>query len=138
MRRGYATPRGRAIIVGAVIAIAAASVWAAWPSPRWPAAFCAPVSRLVGADAEATLAIPYTDALTGPTRATVNRLVADAALSARRPPTSELGRRLREYATDLRRDATLLAVTDTVSAFDGWAAHHLAGCGIRPIGHPIG
>ena len=51
-RRSIVSMR-RVVLVVVVALVVGGEAWALWPATTWPRAFCAPVVRVVGADARA-------------------------------------------------------------------------------------
>jgi hypothetical protein len=126
----------RVLQVAVLAVVIAVVAWALWPATTWPAAFCAPVDRVVGTDAtaiarsfgrpEPTLTVTQEDQ--------VNKLTYDLTLAAGHAPTDQLSTELYEYLAELGGVLSTTIVDDAVSQFDEHARTQLRACGITPIG----
>jgi len=130
----------RFVLVIVLALVVGGAVWAIWPSTTWPRAFCAPVVRVVSADART---IVFDTGGTGwklapasipGAQAAVAKLRADIELAKANAPTSQLRKELGVYFARLRSDPTMLPVTGAMSRFDATSHTQLRACGIRPIG----
>ncbi|MHB1775252.1 MAG: hypothetical protein ACYCU7_04580 [Acidimicrobiales bacterium] len=120
----------------AVLAAVGALVWALWPSPSWPAAFCTPVTRATGSDvlAIATESRSLTHAITAGERTRLARLSDDARTAAAHAPTSQLRGELRSYVSMLDAARSTRDVAAAIDDFAVKARVQLGGCGLRPVG----
>ena len=128
----------RLVLVVVVALVVGAVAWALWPATTWPRAFCAPVVRVVGADARAIVTdqmrnehLPITPA----EHKMVDTLRADIALAEKAAPTAQLRMELRNYVEQLHGIYTsMYVVTDAMGNFDQQARTQLRACGVTPIG----
>lgn len=126
----------RIFVVAVVVAIVGGVAWAFWPATKWPQAFCAPVERVIGADAdpiarsfshsEPTLTVAQEDR--------VNTLMYDITLALGAAPTAQLRTELQRYLAELGVVLSTNIVTDAMSNFDLHARNQLGACGVTPIG----
>jgi hypothetical protein len=126
----------RLVLAGAVLAILGVVAWALWPSTAWPRAFCAPVVRVVGADANA-IAVNFShpmNRLTAAQEVQVNKLMYDINLAVGSAPTVQLRSELNRYLAELGVVLSTNIVTDAVSQFDEQARTQLKACGVTPVG----
>lgn len=127
----------RTIIVLVLALVVAGMAWALWPATRWPSAFCVPVVKVAGADADA-IANSFTHhpspALTTTQLEMVATLRADVRRAEVNAPTSQLRTELNRYLTELNGKLTNLTVSDALSRFDEGARTQLRACGLRPAG----
>lgn len=121
------------VVVGLVVGGAA---WALWPATTWPRAFCAPVERVVGADAVAiSKSFSHPEpTLTNAQQDQVARLMYDVTLASGTAPTAQLQSELNRYLAELGVVLSTNIVTDAMSNFDQQAGTQLRACGIAPVG----
>ncbi len=128
----------RRIVLIAVVALVIGGVaWALWPATTWPRAFCAPVVRVVGADADAiAIYMSHNEpvAITPAEHKMVATLRADIVLAEAAAPTSQLRTELSLYHSRLSNNPSMNAVMDALGRFDHQARTPLRACGIKPIG----
>lgn len=125
------------LVVG--VAIAAAGVaWATWPAATWPRAFCAPVVRVIGADARAIVTYQAQNENTPITPAEhklVATLRADIVLAEAVAPTAQLRSEIRNHVVQLHGAyASMSVVSDVMSQFEQHARTQLRACGVTPVG----
>ncbi|HEY5092098.1 MAG TPA: hypothetical protein VII60_02450 [Acidimicrobiales bacterium] len=127
----------RRIVVAVLIAIVIVGVaWALLPATKWPHAFCAPIVRVVGTDADA-IARSFSHpepTLTVAQEDQVNKLMYDATLAQGAVPTAQLRAELNRYFVELGGVLSTNSVTNAMSQFDQQARTQLRACGITPIG----
>jgi hypothetical protein len=127
----------RRILLIAVVALVIGGVaWAVWPATTWPRAFCAPVERVVGADADA-IAKSFSHpepTLTVTQEDQVNKLMYDLTLAVGAAPTAQLRAELNRYLAELGVVLSTNIVTDAMSHFDQQARTQLRACGVTPLG----
>jgi hypothetical protein len=126
----------RFVVVVLVVMVVGSTAWALWPATKWSNAFCAPVERVVGPDANAiarsfshpapTLTVAQADR--------VNKLMYDITLAVGSVPTAQLRTELNSYRTQLGVVLSTNIVTDAMSRFDQQARTQLRACGVTPIG----
>jgi len=112
------------------------AAWAIWPTTRWPRSFCAPVVRVVSADADAisiSLSHPA-PSLTSTQQNQVATLLHDVRLSDVNAPTAQLQSELNRYLAQLGVTFSTQSVTDAMSQFDRQARTQLRDCGVTPVG----
>lgn len=129
-----------AVVVGLVVGGAAVALW---PATTWPRAFCAPVVRVVGADARAIVTYQVANEnspLTPAEHQMVSTLRSDIGLAAAVAPTTQLRTELRLYYSRLSDDPfthgppPMRVVTDAMGRFDQHARTQLRACGVTPGG----
>ena len=131
----------RTVLVAVLVLAVGGATWALWPATRWPRAFYAPISRVVGADATAIVVEVEHNGWQRPVaavpgaQAKVNRLRGDIIGAEASAPTSPLRGELVTYLSQLRRGSSMLSVTDGMDQFDVQARRQLEACGITPAGH---
>ncbi len=127
----------RTIIAIVLALVVAGTTWALWPAKRWPGAFCVPVVKVVGVDANA-IVISFSrhpsPVLTAAQIDLVATLRADVRRAAINAPTSQLRTELIRYLSELNGKLTNLTVSDAYSRFDEGARTQLRACGLRPAG----
>ena len=126
----------RIVVVALVAIVIGGAAWALWPTTKWPKAFCAPVERVVGADADA-IARSFSHSeltLTVAQEDQVDKLMYDVTLALGTVPTAQLRAELDRYLTELGVVLSTLTVTDAMSQFDQHARTQLRACGLTPIG----
>ncbi|MGH8989263.1 MAG: hypothetical protein ACRDXC_11855 [Acidimicrobiales bacterium] len=127
----------KVIVLGALALALGAIAWGVWPSSSWPAAFCKPVIRVVGRDADAVahyqMGQPTGGAVTPTERALFKPLIDDARLAESHAPTPQLERELRRYATMLTAARTPHEVGVAIRYFYTTALPHLSGCGVKDL-----
>ncbi|HUZ39949.1 MAG TPA: hypothetical protein VMU68_00955 [Acidimicrobiales bacterium] len=127
----------RRIVVAAVAAfVIGGAAWALWPATKWPQVFCAPVVRVVGADA-VPIAKSFSHpepTLTATQEDEVATLAHDVQLAEAAAPTAQLRAELNRYLAELGVKLSTLTVTDAMGQFDQHARTQLRACGVRPIG----
>ena len=123
------------------VAVIGTITWALWPATTWPRAFCQPINRVVGKDADAIVIyvaqhnLNYHDLVSTATPASMqDALVKDVVLALHHAPTAELRQELSHYAYELDESPTLLQTTDALGRFDGLGRTQLRACGITPVG----
>jgi|GEM_PF-3353972 len=126
----------RIIVVVLVAIVIGGAAWALWPATKWPRAFCAPVERVVGADADA---IAKSFSHPEPTFSVaqdhqLNKLMYDLTLAVGAAPTVQLRTELNDYLAELGVVLSTNIVTDAMSQFDQQARTELRACGVAPIG----
>ncbi len=139
MRQPSRTSATQWIALGtaAALALAVASFITFWPAPAWPSAFCQPISRVVGEDANAALAFGRLSLKSTPGVATVaidQSLHDDVGEALDHAPTEQLRGELVTYQRATKAKVPLLELTTAVSDFDSRARTQLGRCGIVPIG----
>ena len=110
--------------------------WALWPATTWPRAFCTPVARVIGVDADA-IAKSFSHPepmLTTAQEDQVAKLMYDVTLAAGAAPTAQLRAELNRYLAELGVVLSANIVTDAMSNFDLRARTQLRACGITPGG----
>jgi hypothetical protein len=126
----------RLVVVALVVIVIGGAAWALWPATKWPHAFCAPVERVVRADANA-IARSFSHpepTLTVAQEDQVNKLMYDVTLAVGAAPTAQLRAELNRYLADLGVVLSTNIVTDAMSHFDQQARTQLRACGVTPIG----
>jgi hypothetical protein len=126
----------RGSVVALALLIIGGLTWVLWPATSWPETFCAPVVRVVGADAGAiakSFSHPATT-LTVAQEDQVNKLMYDLTLAVGAAPTAQLRSELHRYLAQLGAVLTTNVVTDAMSQFDLQARTQLRACGVTPIG----
>lgn len=128
----------RVVLVAVIALVIGGAAWALWPATVWPRAFCAPVVRVVGADARAiaTYQAHYENLPITPAKhKMVATLRADIVLAEAAAPTSQLRSELRNYVEQLHGIyKSMTVVVDAMSNFDQHARTQLRACGVTPIG----
>ena len=102
-----------------------------------PSAFCTPVLRVVGVDADrlaASMNQHPGPVLTGAQLGLVATLRTDVRRALPTAPTPQLRRELDHYLFELDGTLTNLTVSDAFSRFDAEASTQLRACGVRPAG----
>ena len=126
------------VLVVVVALVVGGAAWALWPATTWPRAFCAPVVRVVGADARAIVTYRAANenlAITPAEHKMVAALQADIVLAEAAAPTAQLRLELRNYVEQLHGIYTSMnGVTDAMSTFDQLARTQLRACGVTPVG----
>jgi len=126
----------RTIIVIVLALVVAGAAWALWPATKWPSAFCIPVVRVVGVDAD-TIAKSFSHpsaSLTAKQVDQVATLLHDVQLAEANAPTAQLRSELNRYIAELSGKLTNLTVSDAFSRFDEGARTQLRACGLQPAG----
>ena len=126
----------RAALVAVVALIIGGVAWALWPATTWPRAFCAPVVRVVGADADA-IAKSFShpeSTLTVAQEDEVDTLLYDVTLAVGAAPTAQLRAELNRYRAELGVVLSTNIVTNAMSQFDQQARTQLRACGVTPLG----
>jgi hypothetical protein len=125
----------RVALVLLVVAVAGAT-WLLWPATTWPRAFCAPVVRVIGTDANpiSTGFSHYEPTLSTTQEGQVNKLMYDITLARGNAPTAQLRNELDHYLAGLGGVLTTNTVTDAMSRFDVRARTQLRACGVTPVG----
>lgn len=126
----------RIVVVAVVALVIGGATWALWPATKWHLSFCAPVVRVVGADAVAiaksfshpapTLAAPQVDQ--------VATLAHDVQLAEATAPTAQLRAELNRYLAELGAVLSTDTVSNAISQFDQQARTQLRACGVTPTG----
>lgn len=127
----------RFILIAVVVAIVGGAAWALWPDKTWPRAFCAPVVRVIGADADAiAIYMSHNEpvAITPAEHKMVATLRTDIGLAEATAPTSQLRTELNAYLSRLGNNPSMLTVADAMSQFDQQARMQLRACGVTPTG----
>ncbi len=126
------------VLVVVVALVVGGAAWALWPATTWPRTFCAPVVRVVGADARAIVTSRAANenlAITPAEHKMVAALQADIVLAEAAAPTAQLRTELRNYMKQLHGIYTSMnGVTDAMSTFDQLARTQLRACGVTPVG----
>ena len=126
------------VLVVVVALVVGGEAWALWPATTWPRAFCAPVVRVVGADARAIVTSRAANenlAFTPAEHKMIAALQADIVLAEAAAPTAQLRLELRNYMKQLHGIYTSMnGVTDAMSTFDQLARTQLRACGVTPVG----
>lgn len=126
----------RAIIAIVLVLVVAGAAWALWPSTKWPSAFCVPVVRVVGADAD-PIAKSFSHpspTLTAKQMDQVATLMHDVQLAEANAPTAQLRAELHRYLAELGGVLSTNIVTYSMSQFDSESVTQLRACGITPTG----
>ena len=126
----------RLVVVALVVIVIGGAAWALWPATKWPQAFCTPIERVVGADADA-IARSFSHpepTLTVAQEDQVNKLMYDVTLAVSAVPTAQLRAELNRYLAKLGVVLSTNIVTDAMSHFDQQARTQLRACGVTPIG----
>ena len=125
----------RVVLVAAVVAIViGGAAWALWPAAKWPQAFCAPVTRMMGTDADA-VAKSFSHRSSTLTVTQVDRVATlfhDAQLAEANAPTAQLRAELNRYLVELGVVLSTNIVTDAMIRFDQKASTQLRACGVIP------
>ena len=126
----------RVVLVAVLALVIGAAAWALWPAKKWPQAFCAPVVRVVGADADPiAISLNYPKpVLTAAQQQMVDKLRRDVRLAAAKAPTLQLRAELFHYLSQLPNNPSTNVVTDAMSHFDQQARTQLRACGVTPTG----
>ena len=133
----------RMVLVAVIALVIGGAAWALWPATVWPRAFCAPVVRVVGADARAIVTYQAANEnlpLTPAEHKMVDTLRADIVLAEAVAPTTQLRRELRIYHSRLSDNPfthdppPMRVVGDAMSRFDQHARTQLRACGVTPGG----
>ncbi|MBW4079307.1 MAG: hypothetical protein HIU84_12525 [Acidobacteria bacterium] len=125
----------RIVVVALVAIVIGGAAWALWPATKWPHAFCTPVVRVVGVDADA-IARSFSHpepTLTVAQEDQVNKLMYDVTLAEGAAPTAQLRAELNRYLAELGVVLSTNIVTDSMSQFDQQARSQLRACGVTPI-----
>ena len=92
------------VLVVVVALVVGGEAWALWPATTWPRTFCAPVVRVVGADARAIVTSRAANenlAFTPAEHKMIAALQADIVLAEAAAPTAQLRLELRNYMKQL-------------------------------------
>lgn len=127
----------RLVFVVVVVLVVGGATWAQWPSTVWPRAFCAPVVRVVAADARAIVTYQTNNEnlpITPAEHKMFATLRADIGLAVAVAPTTQLQMELRLYYSRLNGNPSMNVVTDAMSQFDQRARTQLRAGGVIPGG----
>lgn len=136
------TLRRRALLGLLGLSLVALLAWSLWPSTAWPAAFCLPISRVVGHDADALVQSPFDVPLaqtparpvTSHERHLVTHLVHDARSADHTAPTSRLRGELDHYVLRLSGVTTSNQVEAAMGHFGAVVHDQLRRCDIYASG----
>jgi hypothetical protein len=126
----------RIVVVALIGVVIVGAAWVLWPATKWPQAFCAPVERVVGPDADA-IARSFSHpepTLTMAQEDQVNKLMYDVTLAVGAVPNAQLRTELNGYLAELGVVLSTNIVTNAMSHFDEQARTQLRACGVTPIG----
>jgi hypothetical protein len=124
------------VVVVFVALVVAGTAWAIWPATKWPQSFCAPIVRVIGADAN-PISVSFTHAeptLTTAQEGLLNKLMYDLTLAEGAAPTAQLQTELHRYVAELGVVLSTQIVTNAMSQFDELARTQLRACGVTSSG----
>jgi hypothetical protein len=126
----------RIVVVLLVVIAIGGAVWALWPATKWPEAFCTPIQKVVGPDADA-IAVNFghpEPSLTAAQEDQVNKLLYNITQAVGAAPNDQLRVELNAYRAKLGVVLSTNIVTDAMSNFDQRARTQLRACGVTPVG----